>query len=162
VGVLAAEHVEAELARLGGILRLDDKPESRGGIDEPADEPGAGHPINEDVRPGHPGRGTWDPAVGLRPASHRPFGAFPAGRIEEIIPHRRLQTAAQPLGRPADPRFPFDLAVFRVGRTPERRNQFGIARTGQKSGPAQGRLAALRVDLPEQPLEVLSRVLPIG
>src|SRR5206468_6004014 len=58
VGVLRLEHVEAHLPGLGPVCLACDELELRGGIDEAANEPGAGHPIDVNPLPGHPGPAT--------------------------------------------------------------------------------------------------------
>src|SRR5437867_8932513 len=58
--VFRLEHVEAHFASLRPVSLACDELEARVRIDEAADEPGAGHPIDVNSLPGHP-----DPAADL-------------------------------------------------------------------------------------------------
>src|SRR5438093_6814960 len=55
VRVLRLEHVEARFTGLRPVSLARDELEARVGIDEAADEPGAGHPVDVNPLPGHPG-----------------------------------------------------------------------------------------------------------
>ena len=111
VGELALEHVEAQVARLGGIARARHELEARVGVDKAADKPGRGDAIDLDALARHPssipqrfghgfrfGRGhdvLLLSQTGLE-AGHQPFGRFAPVGAEEINGDDLVEVAAQP------------------------------------------------------------------
>src|SRR5262245_48354146 len=77
--VLRFEHVEANLPGLRPIALACDELEGRVSIDEAANEPGAGHAVDVDSLPGHPGPTAELPG---HPGRLRP-GPFTPGRRDQ-------------------------------------------------------------------------------
>ena len=158
VGVLALVRVEPESRRLGI------EGESRGGVDEPPDEPGAGHPIHLHAGPGDP-ECPVRPSAGfrrLRAGTPRRARRAPVrlhskkSTFRTCASRRRTRSSSASSDRLA--RHTLHLRVVRVSRGPKHLFQLGIADPVQKRGPTQRRLPSFGPNLPGQPVKVLDRI----
>ena len=190
MGELGLEHIEAQFTATPRHRGAGDKAESGLGIDPAADEPGAGEPINADIRPRHPGF----PSAGTRPRqiSHelgrcgtlgnslldlrnRTFCRPAASGLAMIDGHNGLEVSPQ-LGRLATQGVPVirsDAVQHRLGfvhqgcvigvacRTEE--TAYLVIRHAFDQGrSAHQCLAASTADLLDAPLEVFSCLGRVG
>src|SRR5882724_1928908 len=193
VGVFRFEHVEPYLARFGLVRPVIDEPEPCVGIDEPADEPGAGDPVDMHAsarNPGPAGPGVGRATSGRAPAGalgcadprlqsiQRGLGDLPGRRAEEVDRPNLPQTATEAGNCPLELRAGWTIdgsagsgaaqepvgflrhgGVVGVPCRPEKRLDLPVGQPGDERRFTNRGLSPAILDLPQDPLEVLGRLL---